>query len=108
MVRIFNHVEGHGVWEEGKRSPSSEAKLGKKTYKNELRILSFEETVRVLSFLDEPYCLIIETCIATGARISEVLGLTWKHVNSEAGTIQISQRLWRQEVDKPKSENSKR
>src|SRR5436190_810859 len=59
--------------EEGKRSPASRAKLGKKRYKNERRILSFDETTRVLVHLEEPNLLIIETCIATGARISEVL-----------------------------------
>ena len=84
MSRIFYYAEGHGLWEEGKRSPASKAKLGKKHHKYERRILSFDETARVLARLEEPYLLIIETCIATGARISEVLGLKWKHVNLDA------------------------
>ncbi len=93
MSRVFYYAEGHGLWEEGRRSPASKARIGKKRYKNERRILSFEETARVLARLEDPYLLIIETCIATGARISEVLGLTWKHVNLNAGTIKIEQRL---------------
>ena len=108
MIRIFNYAEGHGLWEEGKRSPVSKAKLGKKRHKRERRILSFEETARVLARLEEPYRLIIETCIATGARISEVLGLKWKHVNLAAGTIKIEQRVWHQEIGRPKSEDSQR
>jgi integrase len=52
--------------------------------------------------------LVIETCIATGARISEVLGLKWKHINLEAATIQIEQRVWHQDVGRPKSEDSRR
>jgi integrase len=108
MTRVFNHAEGHGLWEEGKRSPSSRAKLGKKRPKRARRILAFEETARVLVRLEEPNRLIIETCIATGARISEVLGLTWRHVNLEAGTINIEQRVWHQDVGRPKSEDSKR
>jgi len=48
---------------------------------------------RVLARLDEPNKLIIETCIATGARISEVLGLEWRHVNFEAGIINIEQHV---------------
>ena len=99
---------GLSLWEEGRRSPASKAKLGKKRYKYERRILSFEETARVLAQLEEPNLLIVETCIATGARISEVLGLKWKHVNLDAGTIKIEQRVWRQEVGQPKSEDSKR
>lgn len=108
MTRVFNYAEGHGLWEEGKRSPSSRAKLGKKRAKRERKILSFEETARVLARVEEPYKLIIEVCIATGARISEVLGLMWKHVNLAAATIKIEQRVWHQEIGKPKSEDSRR
>jgi integrase len=108
MTRIFNYAEGHGLWEEGKRSPSSRAKLGKKRAKRERRILSFDETARVLARLVDPYKLVIEICIATGARISEVLGLQWRHVNFAASTIKIEQRVWHQEISRPKSEDSKR
>lgn len=108
MSRVFYYAEGHGLWEEGRRSPASRAKLGKKRHKYERKILSFEETARILLQLEEPYRLIVETCIATGARISEVLGLTWKHVNLDAATIRIEQRVWHQEVGRPKSNDSKR
>jgi integrase len=108
MVRVFNYAERHGFWEEGKRNPVSRTKLGKKHHKYERRILSFEQTARVLARLEEPYRLIVETCIATGARISEVLGLAWKHVDLNVGTIRIEQRVWHQEVGRPKSEGSNR
>jgi integrase len=62
----------------------------------------------VLALLDDPNKLIIETCIATGARISEVLGLQWRHVNVDAGTIKIEQRVWHQDVGRPKSDGSRR
>lgn len=108
MSRIYYYAAGHGLWEEGKRSPASKVKLGNKRYKYERRILSFEETARVLERLDEPNRLVLETCIATGARISEVLGLKWKHVDFAAGTIRIEERIWRQEIGRPKTEDSKR
>ena len=108
MSRIFYYAEGHGLWEEGKRSPASKAKLGKKHHKYERRILSFDETARVLARLEEPNLLVIETCIATGARISEVLGLKWKHINLDAATIKIEQRVWHQDVGRPKSDDSRR
>ncbi len=108
MSRIFYYAEGHGLWEEGRRSPASKAKLGKKRHKYERKILSFDETARVLARLEEPNKLIIETCIATGARISEILGLMWKHVNLDAATIKIEQRVWQQDVGRPKSEDSRR
>ena len=108
MSRLYYYAEGYGLWEEGRRSPASRAKLGKKRYKYERRILSFEETARVLARLDDSTCLVIETCIATGARISEVLGLQWRHVNLDAATIKIEQRVWHQEVGRPKTEESRR
>jgi integrase len=108
MSRVFYYAEGHGLWEEGRRSPASKAKLGKRHHKYERRILSLDETARVLTRMEEPYKLIIETCIATGARISEVLGLKWKHVNFDAGTIKIEQRVWHQDIGRPKSEDSRR
>jgi integrase len=108
MSRIFHYAEGHGLWEDGRRTPVSRAKLGKKRYKYERRILSFEETVRVLARLEEPNRLITETCIATSTRISEVLGLIWRHVDLNAGTIKIEQRVWHQDVGNPKSAGSRR
>jgi integrase len=67
-----------------------------------------DETARVLARLEDPALLVIETCIATGARISEVLGLKWRHVDLDAATIKIEQRVWHQEISHPKSEDSKR
>jgi len=52
--------------------------------------------------------LICETCISTGTRISEAVGLQLKHVNLAAGTIKIAQRHCRGDVDEPKTKNSKR
>ena len=62
----------------------------------------------MLAHLEGPNLLIVETCIATGTRISEVLGLKWKHVDLNSGTIKIEQRVWHQDIDRPKSENSRR
>jgi len=108
MGRIYRKAEEWGLWEEGKRSPIEKVKIGKKWYKRPRRILSMEETARVLARLEDPILLVIETCIATGARISEVLGLQWKHVDLKTGTIRIEQRQWHQDIDEPKSETSKR
>ena len=108
MNRIYHHAEGHGLWPEGRRNPASRARLGRKRHKRERRILSFEETARVLVRLEQPFRLIIQTCIATGARISELLGLRWKHVDLTNATIRIEQRVWRQEVGRLKSEYSRR
>jgi integrase len=62
----------------------------------------------VLARLHDPNLLIVETAIATGARISEMLGLKWRHIDLKAGVIQIVQRNWRGDIDDPKSKTSKR
>lgn len=108
MGRLYRKAEEWGLWEEGKRSPIDKVKIGKKWYKRPRQILSMEQTVRVISRLEDPILLVIETCIATGARISEVRGLQWKHVDLQAGTIRIEQRQWHQDIDEPKTDASKR
>jgi integrase len=41
-------------------------------------------------------------------RISEVLGVQWKHVDFRRGVILVSQRFYRGDVDVVKSERSQR
>ena len=108
MNRIYQHAQAYGLWPEGRSNPASKARLGRKRHKRERRILSFEETARVLARLEQPVRLVIQTCIATGARISEVLGLKWKHVDLLHATVRIEQRVWHQEVGRLKTEYSRR
>ena len=71
-------------------------KLPKKTEVREKRILTPEQTVEMLTHIDEEGTrLICETCLDTGTRIAEVTGLMVKHVDLENGTINIAQRNWR-------------
>ena len=62
----------------------------------------------MLGRLNDPNLLVIETTIATGVRIPEILGLTWRQVDLQAGVIHIVQRNWRGDIDDPKSKTSKR
>jgi integrase len=50
--RIYRHAEGHRLWPEGKSNPAGKARLGRKRNKRERRILTFEETARVLERLE--------------------------------------------------------
>ena len=108
MSGIFTKAEEWGYWPEGRRNPMSRVKIGSKWSVRPERILTDDETVRVLAWLSDPNLLIIETAIATGARISEILGLTWRHVNLQDGILHIVQRNWRGDIDDPKSKTSKR
>lgn len=83
-------------------------KLPAKWSVREKRILTEDETVRVLACLIDPFRLINETCISAGPRISEVLGLQLRHVDLDRGTLTIEQRVWHMDIDKPKTEKSRR
>jgi integrase len=108
MSGIYTKAEEWGYWPEGRRNPMSRVNIGEKWSVRPERILTEDETVRVLARLNDPNLLIIETTIATGARISEILGLTWHNVNLQDGVIQIVQRNWRGDIAGPKSKTSKR
>ena len=108
MSGIFTKAEEWGYWPEGRRNPMSRVKIGARWSARPERILTIEETRRVLARLSEPTLLIVETAIATGARISEMLGLRWRHVDLQNGIIHIVQRNWRGDIDGPKSKTSKR
>jgi integrase len=108
MSSIYTKAEEWGYWPEGRRNPISRVKIGQKWNVRPERILTEEETVKVLARLNDPNLLVIETAIATGARISEILGLKWCHVELENGIIHIVQRNWRGDIDDPKSRTSKR
>jgi integrase len=108
MSGIYTKAEEWGYWPEGRRNPISRVKIGEKWSKRPDRILTEEQTVKVLARLSDPNLLVLETAIATGARISEILGLKWRHVDLESGVIRIVQRNWRGDIDDPKSKKSKR
>jgi integrase len=108
MSGVYTKAEEWGYWPEGRRNPISRVKIGEKWTVRPERILTEDETVKVMVRLSEPNLLIIETALATGARISEILGLTWQHVDLKDGVIRIVQRNWRGDIDEPKSKTSKR
>ena len=64
--------------------------------------------MKVLARLNDLNLLVIETAFATGARISEILGLKWCHVDLKNGVIHIVQRNWRGDIDDPNSRTSRR
>lgn len=108
MSGIYTKAEEWGYWPEGRRNPMSRVNIGQKFSVRPERILTDEQTVKLLARLRDPNKLIVETVIATGARISEILGLKWRHVDLKDGILHVEQRNWRGDIDDPKSRTSKR
>ncbi len=108
MSGVFTKAIEWQILQENYSNPIHRVKLPPKWSVRDKRILSEDETVRVLSHLEDPYLLINETCISAGPRISEVLGLQLRHVDLDRGTLMIEQRNWHMDIGKPKTEKSKR
>lgn len=108
MSTIFTKAQEWEVLPDTLANPLRRVKLGRRWVVRPEQILSEEETMQVLARLDDPHLLICETCLSTGARISEVLGLTMKHVDLQKGTLHIQQRHCRGDIDVPKTKNSRR
>src|SRR6266849_5480209 len=89
-------------------NPMRWVKVGRKWTVRPDRILDDDETAAVFARLADPQLLICETCLDTGTRISEAVGLQLKHFDPKKGTIRIDQRHCRGDVDEPKTKNSKR
>ncbi len=108
MSGIFTKAQEWEILPETFGNPIKRVKVGRKWTVWPERILTDEETVEVLSHLEDPHLLICETCIYCGTRISEAVGLQLKHLDLNKGTIRIQQRHCRGDIDEPKTENSKR
>ena len=108
MSGIFARAQEWEILDETFANPMARVKVGRKWSVRPDRILTHEETAEVFARLVDPQLLICETCISTGTRISEAVGLQLKHVDLKTGTIKIQQRHCRGDVDEPKTRNSKR
>ncbi len=108
MSGMITRAQEWGIIPRSFANPMQWVKVGRKWSVRPDRIYTPEETARIFERLPDPHLLICETCLYTGTRISEAVGLQLKHVDLEAGTIRIAQRHCRGDVDSPKTKNSVR
>jgi len=108
MSGIITRAQEWGIIPRSFANPMQWVKVGRKWTVRKDRILNDEETAALLARLEDPQLLICETCLETGTRISEAVGLQLKHVDLKRGTLRIEQRHCRGDVDVPKTKNSKR
>ena len=106
MRCIFREAIGWGLWHG--ENPAKNARPGRKKMLRKKRKLTNDETRRLLLELREDVRLIVMVALFCTLRISEVMGLQWKHVDFENGQIIIEQRYWRGDLDVTKNEASER
>lgn len=106
LCGIFTQAERWGLWKE--KNPALAVTVGRKRMKRILRKLTIAETRALLESLPSDVRLGCETALYCALRISEVLGLQWKHIDFVNGLILIRQRYYRGDIDVVKSERSRR
>ena len=87
---IFTQAGKWGLWRE--KNPALHVSVGRKRPVRDKRKLTEEETRRVLKALPEDVRLICMMALFCTLRISEVLGLQWKHIDWARGLILAPQR----------------
>ena len=83
------------IWQMIGKNPFDSVQKPKPEHK-EMNILTFEQVNALLDAMGKSqYYGIVFMAIYTGMRKGEILGLRWKDVNLEAGTIKVTQTLQR-------------
>ena len=72
----------------------------------EKKKLAMADTQRLLLALPDDVRLIIMAALFCTLRISEVLGLQWRHLDFKTGKIMVRQRYYRGNLDVPKSQKA--
>jgi len=106
MSGIFRQARRWGWWSDA--NPATDATVGRQRPVRQPVKLSVEESRALLAALPADVRLICETALYCTLRISEVLGLQWKHIDFNAGTILVRQRWYRGDLDVVKSHKAVR
>ena len=72
----------------------------------EKRLLSAEQLGQILAGVADQWRFLILILLGLGLRISEALGLKWKDVDFDAGTLRIERRWYRGDLDQTKTASS--
>ncbi len=104
LSSIFTKAIDWGHWQD--RNPIEAVTAGRKRAAREKRKLTDEQTRRLLAALPFEARMLCCTCLFSTLRVSEVLGLQEKHLNFEAGLIQVRQRYYRRDLDVTKNQGA--
>lgn len=91
MSGIFTKAEDWGVWDQ--RNPCKGVTVGRNLPVREKRMLTDQQIRLLLAALPEDVRLMAEIALFCTLRVSEIMGLQWKHIDFEQGCIHVRQRM---------------
>lgn len=103
---LFTVAERWGRWTA--KNPARNAIVGRKRAVREKRKLTVEQIRSLLAALPLDVRVLVSVALFCTLRISEVLGLMWKHIDWDRGVISVRQRFFRGDLDVVKSDRSAR
>ena len=101
LKQIFELAVGEGYLN---RNPASLLFVPKEARRPERLVMSLAEVNKLFTLLEQRERLIVKLAVLTGMRPGEIFGLTWGRLQDEHA--EIRQRVYRGEVDTPKTTNS--
>jgi integrase len=106
LCGIFTQAMKWGYWKDA--NPALLADAGKARAVREQKKLTDDETMRLLAALPADVSVIVQVSLFCTLRISEVLGLQWKHIDFERNVLMVRQRWYRGNLDEVKTDRSRR
>jgi len=76
--------------------------------RHEKPVWSPEQLKQIVDSVPKTHRSLFQCAMLTGARLGELLGLQWKHIDFETQTLEIRQALWEGELVAPKTVGSVR
>jgi integrase len=71
-------------------------------------MIAGDDFTRLLKEVDEPYRMMIGLIAATGLRIGELLGLRWRALDLEVGTLNVRESVYEGKAQQPKTQKARR
>jgi integrase len=90
------------------RDPTAALYTPKEAAVAQTRAMSGKEAEQYLAALDVREKLIAHLAIFTGMRPGEILGLQRRHVSDDCSQVTVAQRIYRGDIDTPKTNTSRR
>ncbi len=103
---MFERAADWGYWEA--RNPVGRVTIGAKNGARDKRIPTLEEIKRLIASLDDATALMVKLGMWTGMRISEIVGLHWRHVDLEHGIVHVVERYYNGVLGPTKRQSSNR